>query len=257
MKTKKHTPERIVTLALDLGEQIQRYGGEIYRVEDTIERICLSYGFIQADVFSITSYISLSARTADGRVYTETRRLYSWGTDLDRLEQLCNLSRYICANTPPAEEFSRLLASMTCRIHHPQKQIAIGGLISAGGFCLFFGGSFRDAFASMVTGMLILLMNRYIKKPDTNRIVYTLVCSLIAGIGAVFIVKTGIGFHLDKVIIGDIMLMIPGMVTVNALRDMLVGDLMAGLLRLIEACLTAVAIACGYAIALFFLGGWL
>lgn len=257
MNQKTDAPERIVTLALDLGEQIQRYGGEIYRVEDTIQRICSSYGFVRADVFSITSYISLSAKTADGRVFTEARRLYTWGTDLDRLEQLCNLSRYICANTPSPEEFESLLSSATCRLAHPQRQIALGGLITAGGFCLFYGGNFRDALASMMAGLIILLMNRYVKKPDTNRIVYTLTCSLLAGIGAIFIVMAGIGQHVDKIIIGDIMLLIPGMVMVNALRDMLVGDLMSGLMRFLEACLTTVAIACGYAFALFLLEGFI
>lgn len=255
MKLKTDAPERIVTLALDLGEQIQRYGGEIYRVEDTIQRICTSYGFVRADVFSITSYIALSARTEDGRVFTETRRLYTWGTDLDRLEQLCNLSRYICTNTPSVEEFASLLSTATCRISHPQRQIALGGLLTAGGFCMAYGGTLWDAFASMIAGMIILLMNRYVKKPDTNRIVYTLACSIIAGIGAILIVYMGIGHNIDKVIIGDIMLLIPGMVMVNALRDMLVGDLMAGLMRFIEACLTTIAIACGYAFALFLLEG--
>jgi len=38
-------------------------------------------------------------------------------------------------------------------------------------------------------------------------------------------------------------------------RDMLIGDIMSGLFRLINALLIAAAIACGFALSIIFLGG--
>ena len=46
--------------------------------------------------------------------------------------------------------------------------------------------------------------------------------------------------------IGIIMTLIPGIGLTNALRDLFTGDSIAGLLRSIEAALTALAIAAGY-----------
>ena len=63
-------------------------------------------------------------------------------------------------------------------------------------------------------------------------------------------VNCGFADHADKIMIGDIMLQIPGLVLINGLRDMLLGDTMTGCMRVIEAILTAFAIASGFAIAL-------
>jgi uncharacterized membrane protein YjjP (DUF1212 family) len=49
----------------------------------------------------------------------------------------------------------------------------------------------------------------------------------------------------DKIIIGSIMLLVPGLSITNAIRDTIAGDLVAGISRGLEAFLVAVAIAVG------------
>ena len=90
-----------------------------------------------------------------------------------------------------------------------------------------------------------------------NRVVYTLMTSCFAGIVAVLFCRLGFGHHLDKIIIGDIMLLVPGAILTISIRDMLCGDIIAGVFRLIESVLIACAIGAGYAIPLFVLGGLL
>jgi uncharacterized membrane protein YjjP (DUF1212 family) len=67
-------------------------------------------------------------------------------------------------------------------------------------------------------------------------------------------VKLGWISSVDKLIIGNIMTLIPGIGLTNALRDLFTGDSIAGLLRSIEAVLFALAIAAGYFFVVF-LGG--
>lgn len=59
------------------------------------------------------------------------------------------------------------------------------------------------------------------------------------------------------IIIGNIMLLIPGVVLTNSIRDMLSGDMISGLLRLSESVVLAVAIAIGFALSTALLGGML
>ena len=59
----------------------------------------------------------------------------------------------------------------------------------------------------------------------------------------------------DNVIIGNIMTLIPGIGLTTALKDLIMGDSIAGLLRTIEACITALAIAAGYFAVAFLTGG--
>ena len=62
---------------------------------------------------------------------------------------------------------------------------------------------------------------------------------------ALFLHQLGIIRNTDSVIIGSLMLLVPGLAITNAVRDSIGGDLLAGIIRAIEACLIAVAIALG------------
>ena len=59
----------------------------------------------------------------------------------------------------------------------------------------------------------------------------------------------------DRIVIGNIMLLIPGISLTNSIRDMVSGDTMSGTLRFIEACILALAIAGGYFLASVLVGG--
>ena len=88
-----------------------------------------------------------------------------------------------------------------------------------------------------------------------NKLVYNFIVSVAAGIAAILLVEAGIGDHSDQIMIGGVMLLIPGIAMTNAIRDMLIGDIASGLLRLMNSVLVAVAIACGFAFSIVALGG--
>jgi uncharacterized membrane protein YjjP (DUF1212 family) len=51
--------------------------------------------------------------------------------------------------------------------------------------------------------------------------------------------------HIDKIIIGDIMLLIPGIAITTAVRDTLIGDTISGITRLADCLVWAAALAAG------------
>ena len=67
-------------------------------------------------------------------------------------------------------------------------------------------------------------------------------------------VHIGFGTNADMIMIGDILLLIPGLMLINSLREMLCGDMMSGLLRMLESVLLAMSIALGFAVPLYFWG---
>ena len=87
-----------------------------------------------------------------------------------------------------------------------------------------------------------------------NKIIYTVVACFLAGLLAQACVGIGFGVNLDLIMIGDIMLFIPGLVIVNGVREFFYADILTGLYRLVEALLIAGAIAAGYAVSLM-MGG--
>ena len=130
----------------------------------------------------------------------------------------------------------------------------LGSIVAASGFALFFGGTLMDGVSAALVSLVICLMDLYIYREDMNRLVYTLICSFFTGAAALFLTKIGIGQHASAIMIGTIMLLIPGVALTNSVRDMLGGDVIAGLLRLVESVLLAAAIASGFAMAMLLSG---
>lgn len=253
-----HDPAYLLSLILDIGEEMLTSGAEINRVEDSIYRMLSSYGFRKVNVFSIPEFISVSFLDKSGTMISESRRIYKFSNDFNKLEALNELSRYICYTKPTVYELWDKLEHIEPVSYAKNPFIlAIAYFLGGGGFTIFFGGSIIDGLAAGVTALLIMLCNRFSRVQNMNKIVFTMLAAICAGSFATICHTLGFGLNLDKIMIGDIMLLIPGMALTTSLRDMLCGDIIAGILRFIESLFIAGAIALGYAISLLALGGHL
>ena len=87
-----------------------------------------------------------------------------------------------------------------------------------------------------------------------NEVTFQFAASFLTGCVICGLVLLCPFLHMDKIMIGDIMLFIPGLVIVNGVREFFYADILTGLYRLVEALLIAGAIAAGYAVSLM-MGG--
>jgi len=244
-----------VFIAMEMGKRILTCGGEVHRAEETIRRICTAYGAVSVNVDAILSMIILTVDFGGGDT-TSFRRVSDVGANnLGRLAKLNGLSRRICAMKPSKEEFLTLLdeAERTSSVG-VIKQIVGAALISLG-FAWYFGGSLLDAALSALIALPMWLVLTLLSRANMNAIVAKFIVCFMGGVGALLIGRTGINCNLNMIMIGDIMNVVPGVVLTNSLRDLFGGDIMSGLFRLCTALLDAVAIACGYAVAILIFGG--
>ena len=58
-----------------------------------------------------------------------------------------------------------------------------------------------------------------------------ILCSLISGMACILVCYLGIGQHVEMIMIGNIMLLIPGVLMTNSFRDFISGDMISGLLH--------------------------
>ncbi len=239
----------ILEIALDVGAETLRVGGEIHRVEDTVTRICRAYGAEAVEVFAITSLITAEVRMPDGSYATRNRRVPTTYNHLARLEALNALSRTICKQPISNAEVKSRIEDIRRYRPVPEWLCYIGGMLSTGGFAIFFGGCLMDGLAAAVIAFFLTLFSRF-RPLRINGMVKSLISSFAAGILSVLCVSIGFGDNVDKIIIGTIMLEIPGLSFGNALRDLLCGDTLAGTMRLIQALLQTLMIALGYMAAL-------
>ena len=247
--------ERILGAILDAGELLLTAGAEVARVEDTIRRMAGAYGFTRVDVLTITASMIVTARAADGAVLTQTRRILRRETDMRRIEAVNALSRAVCADPPPAEALCAQIAAVRERQEDMPWRVPAAYLIIAASFAVFFGGSLRDAAAAALCSMVLYGIDRLGTRIALQPLVLTVLSAAAMTLAAALTVRLGLGQALDKIVIGNIMVLIPGVTLVNSLRDMIVGDTISGLLGACEALLRAIAIAIGCAAVLMQLGG--
>lgn len=245
----------ILQAILDIGEEMLVSGAEVSRVEDSITRMCESYGATRINVFIITSNIQVTMEAPDRQIHTHIRRLDRYDVNFDRLDFLNDLSRYVCQNTPDADKILQKLDEVLNRPQQTKLFRFIGSILVAAGFAVFFGGNLQDAFASIIMGGVIAFIEIFLAQYERNQIVYHFLTSVVSGFTAIFLVRCGIGTDQGIIMIAGIMLLIPGIAMTNAVRDMLIGDIAAGTLRLVNTLLVAASIACGFVVSIVLTGG--
>ena len=88
------TSKEFLRIFLDMGEALLSSGAEIFRVEDTLNRMGYACGATQMNVFVITSSIVITMEFSGEGARTQTRRIReSYGNDFTKLEQLNDLSQ--------------------------------------------------------------------------------------------------------------------------------------------------------------------
>lgn len=240
---------------MDLGEQMLLAGAEVHRVEDGLYRILSAYGAKRTDVFIITSSMVVTVHTKDGEIFTQTRRIRETSADYEKLHRLNELSRLLCKTPLSPEEIRERLDRISETKPYPLWLLFLCYATIAGVFTLFFGGGMLEAAISFIIGAVVRGVILLCDRSLTNRIFTKFAASLCVTVLAFLAINLGSGYPADKIIIGNIMPLIPGIGLTTALKDLLMGDSIAGLLRTIEACIAALAIAAGYFAAGFFFGG--
>lgn len=247
--------EQLLTCALDIGEQMLISGAEIGRVEDSVRLICSAYGCVRTDVFTITSSIVVSIEDDNRKFYTQTRRITGTKTNLHRLDQLNNLSREICRERPTYSYVQTKLQTIGKAGTYPLWLQILSSAMIGGAFAVFFGGCLTDGLVAAPLGALMCLTTNLLQKVRMNQIFVNVVAAFILSAAAIAAVQFGLGQDANKIIIGNIMLLIPGIALTNSIRDMISGDIMSGMLRFFDAILVAAAIAAGYILAARLMGG--
>ncbi len=233
----------ILDIALEIGYQLAMCGAETYRIEESINRIISAYG-AQAEVFAIPNSMTVTITTPDGNSLTRLRRIGFHGNDMDTLERYSNLSRRICQEIPEPNTAAKWLEETkhSCRAYRLPVYL-LANMIAAGGFSIFFGGTIPDAVISMICGLVIGVISHLTERLHINHFFATTATSFFMALTAYLF--GNLGFNADMAIVGALMKLVPGLLFINAIRDIIFGDTNSGINRLVQVVLIAGAIGLG------------
>ncbi len=246
----------LLSNVLKILKMMTEAGAEIYRVEESAKLVFTAYGFKNVDVYATTSNIIISLEAEDSVIKTHTRRIDKISTDIEKIHRLNSLVRFITENKPEYSYIEEEIAKIEQVKKYPTIVNIIFHGVIAGAFYFFFGGRSAIEFCfSTAIGLCTGVLNMFFDKLDFNKILGKFIQSFVAAMIAVVLRKLGAVTHIEYIIIANIMTLIPGIGLTNSLRDLFVGDNISGVLRLIEAGLSALAIACGYVAVSAVFGG--
>lgn len=246
--------EIIIKSALLAGKIILEAGGETYRVEDTINRILTAYGIANAQSFVTPTGIILSGEHADGSIISHVLRIKSINVDLEKISLVNDLSRKITQNQLTTEEFTEELEAIICRPYYPLWLTLFFAGLAAFSFTVILRGSLLEAACAFAAGILVFISKRLARGLHLNSFLQNSTGGLVAVIMGSLFKFIGILPTNSFMIIGTIMLLVPGITITNAIRDTFQGDYLSGITRGVEAFVTAAGIAFGTGIGFILVG---
>jgi len=239
----------LLDLATNLGYELAMAGAETFRVEESIQRVMAAYG-VQAEVFAIPNYLIVSIIDDNGKPITKMRRIGHHGNNLDAVEKYSNLSRAFCNRTPVPAEGLKWFDMVRQRLStYSLPMQYLGFFVGAGGHALFFGGNLVDSLCSGICGMLVGFVNQFLDRRKANQFFNTIASAFLMALLAYAMGALGITENPDAVTIGALMILVPGLLFTNAMRDIIYGDTNSGINRIVQVVLVAVGIALGTASA--------
>lgn len=236
--------DRILQVSSLAGQIMLQNGAETYRVEETICRICLSFGAEKADSFVTPTGIIVSI-CKDNKTYSTLKRVTSRGVDLNKIDKINNLSRLTEHDNISLESFYNSLKKIEDGDRYSPLTTLIFSSISAGSFALIFGGTIKDMFSAAIIGLIIQFLSMKFTKLSVNSFFINAICGAISSALSILLFNMNIASQVDKTNIGAIMLLVPGLAITNAVRDIIAADYLSGITKAAEAFLIAVAIAVG------------
>ena len=243
---------KIMEVCLLAGKIMLQSGAETYRVEDTMTRMATSFGILETHSYVTPTGIIFSA---DGEEPTKTKliRISERSTDLKKVAMVNSISRQISSGDVPLHDALEQLKQIdSANITFPNwSQIAAASLAS-GCFLIMYRGGWNDFLPAMAAGGLGYLGFVKFHRFVPIKFFSEFLASFIIGLLSLLFVKIGWGHELDKIIIGSLMTLVPGLLITNAVRDLMAGHLVSGLSKGAEAFLTAFAIGLGIAVVITF-----
>lgn len=244
--------KKVVDMAVEAGRILLKNGAEIFRVEETITRICRHFDVEMVEIFTLSHAIFISAEDGMNRTYTKVKQVPLSSAHLGIVTEVNSLSRRIEMGEVDLFQAIEILKEID---KMPPKrssfQILAAGMAS-GFFGYLLGASGMESLIAGGIGAILYVWILFSKKHFLPKIV--------TNIGGGILITTlallaghlwGAGHvRLEGMIIGAIMPLVPGLPFVNAIREIADSDFLAGTVRMIDALLVFVYIAVGVGITL-------
>lgn len=228
------------------GQIMMESGAETYRVEDTMLRMARSQNIEDAQSYVTPTGIILSLGK---KQVTKITSIAARITDLHKIAKVNNVSRKLTSQRITLEEaYEELRIIQKTNYFLPVHLQILAASIASSCFLVLVNGYWSDMPVAFVAGGVGFFVFMIIQEMTKVKFFSEFLAALVVGMIASLAVQFGLGKEMDKIIVGSVMPLVPGLIITNAVRDLMAGHFTAGIAKGAEAFLTAFAIGAGIAL---------
>ena len=245
-----HKEYLLETCAL-AGKVMLENGAEMYRVEDTMNRIAACKNEVGKSF--VTQTVVLMGLEGTQKIQME--RVSERTINLGKVSAVNDLSRLLSRDLIDIKELNKQLRELQ-RVMPPLEPVlkTICAILISASLMILLGGTWADFIPTCIVGaggyIAYLLSANYLRLKYVDEFVG----AFAMGILAFLMLKSGFGHSLDDMIIGSIMPLVPGVALTNTVRDLQEGHILSGISRGVEALIIALMIGAGIAVAFSVMG---
>lgn len=245
----------VLDFCVGLGKEMLVAGANLERVNIATELICSHYGLTELTIRVMNTEVAVSGKDSEGEYATRRINVPAAHIHLERLKQLNDLSRRVCAEVPDAKTLKGLLLQVSAYTY-PKWLVLVGFVVAMASLCRIFGGVWQDVLVASLNTVVLFFLTTALQKANLNRIIANVTNMFVCTSLAFAFCYMGFAKNLYIIIITNAFYLIPGIPMVNAMRNIICGNEMNGILELLKVFLEVLTIAAGIWIGFLCFDKW-
>ena len=242
--------KKLLNFSVKIAKSMLSYGAEVYRVEDTVNRIYKSFDNIKAANSLVTYNFVIVSFTYNDNTYTAMRRVILGDRDLEKIALLNDISRKMVMGGCTLDYAFKKMREIKAKSRYSSYIVIPALMMSAPFFAIMFGGTFKDSlfafFIMAIEAMFLILTAKY----KLTSFVSNFSGAFISTILVMVLNKFFFIHNPFSIIIVSLMPLVPGVQVTNAVRDFMAGDYLSGMIGIQAAIFVSTAIALGVVMGL-------
>lgn len=242
--------KKLLNFSVKIAKSMLSYGAEVYRVEDTVNRIYKSFDNIKAANILVTYNFIIVSFTYNDNTYTTMRRVVLGDRDLEKIALLNDISRKMVMGGCTLDYAFKKMKEVKAKKRYSTTSVIVALTLSAPFFAIMFGGTFKDSLVAFVIMAIQAAFITFTSKYKLTLFVSNFLGAFIATVLVLLLNKILLIHNPFSIIIMSLMPLVPGVQVTNAVRDFMAGDYLSGMIGIQAAIFVSTAIALGVVMGL-------
>ncbi len=233
-------------LAMQVGALLTACGAEIRRVESTMEHIIRTIDGNIPHCNCTPGSVTATVVYDDGNSKTMVARIGARNTDFKKIIRLNELSRNYTAKRLTYEDALVEIEQINNMRIPPLYLRSLLNALSCAAFTFIISPTLENVVSSLIIGFISMMIYENIfRKIQLSSFMQTIIASVLISSFTFISCYLGLGNSANYIIIGAITPLLPGVETINAVRDIVESDYLSAITRILNALLIGSAIAVG------------